>query len=120
MTTDTSTSTSASVNTAANNGSSTFSIRIDADRKGRMDALARATGRSRNYHYLAAVDDYLAEHEWELAEIEAGIREDDAGEVVTHEEFGGALIASSLTTREDIERERVALRASLGSAARGA
>ncbi len=117
MTTDT--STSASDKPAANNGSCTFSIRIDTDRKARMDALASASGRSRNYHYLAAVDDYLAEHEWELAEIEAGIREDDAGEVVTHEAFGAALVASGLATREGIERERAALRASLGPAARG-
>ncbi len=115
MTTDTSTS----ATTGANNGTSTFSIRIDGERKARMDALAEATGRSKNYHYLAAVDDYLAEHEWELAEIEAGIREDDAGEVVTHDAFGAALMASDLTTHESIERERVALRATLAPAVRG-
>ncbi len=101
--------------TSANAGAatSTFSIRLDEGRKARMDTLAKATGRSRNYHYVAAVDDYLAEHEWELAEIEAGLREDDAGDVVSHEEAGAALIAAGLATRAGIERERAALLASI-------
>ena len=92
---------------------STFSIRLDEGRKARMDSLARATGRSRNYHFLAAVDDYLAEHEWELAEIEAGIREDDADEVVSHADAGAALIAAGLATREGIARERASLLAAM-------
>ncbi|MCA1599869.1 MAG: ribbon-helix-helix protein, CopG family [Chloroflexi bacterium] len=101
-------------NTSADGAAtSTFSIRLDEGRKARMDSLARATGRSRNYHFLAAVDDYLAEHEWELAEIEAGIREDDAGDIVSHEEAGVALIAAGLATREGIERERASLLASM-------
>ncbi len=53
------------------------------------------------------------EHEWELAEIEASIREDDAGDVVSHEEAGAALIAAGLATRAGIERERAALLAAM-------
>lgn len=98
--------------------SSTFSIRLDEVRKARMDALAKATGRSRNYHYLAAVDEYLAEHEWELSEIQVGIAEDDAGDVVPHDEFGASLIAAGLASREGIERERAALLAEIASSAR--
>ncbi len=93
----------------------TMSIRLTEDRKRRVDALAQATGRSRNYLFTQALDSYLDEHEWELAQIDEGIREADAGDVVAREEALAALITAGYATREGVDRERVALQAELSN-----
>lgn len=87
----------------------TLSIRLTEDRKLRIDALARATGRSRNYLFTEALDSYLDEHEWELAQIDEGIREAEAGDVVAREEALAALVAAGYATREGVAQERDAL-----------
>jgi predicted transcriptional regulator len=65
-------------------------IRIDAEYKARLDELSAATGRSRNHHLVEAVRRYLAEESWQIAQIQAGIVDADAGR---------------LTPQEDVERE---------------
>ena len=50
-----------------------------------MDALAEATGRSRNHLVNEALKRYLDEERWQLAKIEEGINEADAGEFYSTE-----------------------------------
>lgn len=54
-------------------------IRIDEEYKEQLDALASATGRSRNHHLAEAVRRYLAEESWQVAKIRQGLAEADAG-----------------------------------------
>ncbi len=63
-----------------------LSIRLPEETKDKIDALARALGRSRNYLITEAVERYIAEESRQLAEIQAGSAEDDAGMNVPHAE----------------------------------
>jgi predicted transcriptional regulator len=63
-----------------------FSIRLPQETKDKIDTLARAMGRPRNYLIAEAIERYIQEESWQIAEIQAGIAEDDAGLGVPHEE----------------------------------
>ncbi len=60
--------------------------RIDAALKAKLEALSRATKRSKSYLAAEAIAAYIELNEWQIAEIEAGIAEFDAGEVLSEEE----------------------------------
>ena len=63
-----------------------FSIRLPQETKDKLDNLARAMGRPRNYLIAEAIERYIQEESWQIAEIQAGIAEDDAGLSVPHAE----------------------------------
>ena len=60
--------------------------RIDAALKTKLEALSRATKRSKSYLAAEAIAAYVELNEWQIAEIEAGIAEFDRGEVLSEEE----------------------------------
>ena len=76
-----------------------INVRVsDAARLRQLDALAEATGRSRNHIVNEALVRYIEEESWQLAKIEEGLRQADAGEFSTNEEVTasvGALIAEA-------------------------
>jgi predicted transcriptional regulator len=57
--------------------------RIDVGLKARLEALSRATKRSKSYLAAEAIAAYVEFNEWQIAEIEAGIAELDRGEVLS-------------------------------------
>lgn len=59
--------------------------RIDAALKAKLEALARGTKRSKSYLAAEAIAAYVALNEWQIAEVEAGIAELDAGEAIAEE-----------------------------------
>jgi predicted transcriptional regulator len=63
-----------------------FSIRLPQETKDKIDTLARAMGRPRNYLIAEAIERYIQEESWQIAEIQAGIAEDDAGLSVPQDE----------------------------------
>jgi predicted transcriptional regulator len=63
-----------------------FSIRLPQETKEKIDTLARAMGRPRNYLIAEAIERYIQEESWQIAEVQAGISEDDASLGVPHEE----------------------------------
>ena len=63
-----------------------ITARIDADLKAKLEALCRATKRSKSYLAAEAIAAYLELNEWQIAEIEAGIAEFERGEIVSQEE----------------------------------
>jgi predicted transcriptional regulator len=60
--------------------------RIDAALKAKLEALARATKRSKSYLAAEAIAAYVELNQWHIAEIEAGIAELDAGKGISEEE----------------------------------
>ena len=64
----------------------TLSIRVDAQVKKRLEALAQRSRRSRSFLAAEAIATYLEAEEWQLGEIEAGLGELDRGEAVSHEQ----------------------------------
>jgi len=67
----------------ATEGSAVVTARIDAALKAKLDALARGAKRSKSYLAAEAIAAYVEVNEWQIREIEAGIAELDAGDVLS-------------------------------------
>ena len=65
--------------------SATFTVRVDAAAKKRLEKLAKSTGRSRSFLAAEAINDYLDVNEWQVAGIKQAIASLDRGEGVSHE-----------------------------------
>ena len=63
----------------------TLSIRLDADTKKRLDALAQRSKRSKSFLAAEAISQYVAAEEWQLDEIRAGIADLDEGRSASHD-----------------------------------
>ena len=61
-------------------------VRVDAELKSKLEALARSTKRSKSYLAAEAIAAYVALNEWQIAEIEAGIAEFETGRIVSGQE----------------------------------
>lgn len=59
-------------------------LRLDADTRKRLDALAKATERSRAALAAEAVKQYIELNEWQVAAIEDGVRQAEAGRFIDH------------------------------------
>lgn len=66
--------------------SETLSVRLDSETKARLDALARRSHRSKSFVAAEAISRYVDAEEWQIAEIEAGIADLEAGRTVSHDE----------------------------------
>jgi predicted transcriptional regulator len=64
--------------------SATFTVRIDAEEKQRLEALSQATGRSRSFLAADAIRAYLDVQEWQVAGISAAIRSVEENGGVEH------------------------------------
>lgn len=69
-----------------------LSVRLSTELRERLAALGESTGRSKSFLAAEAIADYVETQEWQLAAIEQGIAEADAGgPFVDHEQVGGWL-----------------------------
>lgn len=64
----------------------TLSIRIDAETKKRLDALAKRSKRSKSFLAAEAIAAFVDSEEWQLGEIHRGIDELDSGQTVNHDD----------------------------------
>lgn len=87
--------------------STTFSVRLDPEAKAQMAELARATGRSTNFLFNEAVREYLEKERWQIADIEQGLRELEAGDIATADEADA--VFERITTQEALQRARAAV-----------
>ena len=62
-----------------------LSIRVPEELSERLDALAKATDRSKSFLAVQAIEEFVTVQEWQVAAIKEGIAEADAGMVVPHE-----------------------------------
>jgi predicted transcriptional regulator len=62
-----------------------LTIRIAENDQGRLDALARSTGRSQSSLAEEALSEYLAVNEWQISGIKAAIEDLERGERFEHE-----------------------------------
>lgn len=67
--------------------SATMSMRLPEELSVQLDALAEATGRTKTYLALQALQDYIRREAWQIAEIQQAITEADAGDFATEEEI---------------------------------
>jgi predicted transcriptional regulator len=59
-------------------------LRLEADVRKRLDKLAKATARSRASLAAEAVRQYVELNEWQIAAIQEGVLEADAGQFIDH------------------------------------
>jgi RHH-type transcriptional regulator, rel operon repressor / antitoxin RelB len=67
--------------------STILTLRVDEKLKKKLDKLAKSTQRSRSFLAAEAIRDYVELNEWQIQEIQKGIREADAGNFATDEEI---------------------------------
>jgi RHH-type transcriptional regulator, rel operon repressor / antitoxin RelB len=60
--------------------STTMTVRLDDDVKNRLDQLAEATHRSKSFLASEAIRAYVETNEWQINEIQAALKEADAGD----------------------------------------
>jgi RHH-type rel operon transcriptional repressor/antitoxin RelB len=66
--------------------SATFTVRVDAVVKRRLEKLAKSTGRSRSFLAAEAIGEFVDVNEWQIAGIKRAMTSMDRGEGVAHEQ----------------------------------
>ena len=64
----------------------TLSLRIPQKTVEQLGKLAEATGKSRNFLAVQAMQDFIEREAWQVAEIMEAIKEADAGDFASDEE----------------------------------
>lgn len=67
--------------------SQAVSFRVSSTKVEQLERLAAATDRPRSWHIEQALDAYLDVQSWQIAHIEQGIAEMDAGEGIPHKDI---------------------------------
>ena len=63
-----------------------FSLRLSKETKCRLEKLAQATGRTKAYLAIDAIEKYLDMEAWQISAIQQGINDIDKGQVVSMDE----------------------------------
>jgi predicted transcriptional regulator len=66
--------------------STTMTVRLDDEVKDRLDHLAHATQRSKSFLAAEAIRTFVETNEWQIGEVQAALREADAGEFASDKE----------------------------------
>jgi predicted transcriptional regulator len=65
----------------------TLSLRIPTETLKQLGQLAEATGKSRNFIAVQAMQDFIEREAWQVAEIMQALKEADAGDFASDEEI---------------------------------
>ena len=66
---------------------SVMSVRLPDEVEQQLGQLAPSTGRTKSWLANQAIKDYLAREAWQITEVEAALREADAGDFVSEKEM---------------------------------
>lgn len=64
--------------------SSVVSFRVEDAQFEGLDQLVKATHRDRPYHLRQALSQYLEQQSWQVASIQAGLADAEAGNLIEH------------------------------------
>ncbi len=67
--------------------STTFTVRVDAAVKKRLEKLAKSTGRTRSFLAAEALAEYLDVNEWQVAGIRKAMDSLERGDGVPHDQM---------------------------------
>ena len=67
--------------------STTMTVRLEDDVRDRLDQLAQATQRSKSYLAAEAIRDFVETNEWQIREIQAALKEADAGDFASDDDL---------------------------------
>ncbi len=65
----------------------TMTIRLEPELKARLDKLSETTHRSKSFLAAEAVREFIELNEWQIQEIEAAVKEADAGDFASDQEI---------------------------------
>ena len=65
----------------------TLNVRLPESTYSRLAQLTKATGRTKSFLAVEALDAYLDQQAWQIAEVKAGIAEADRGEFASDQEM---------------------------------
>jgi len=65
----------------------TITVRLPVDTRRDLEALAKSTGRNRTTLAAEAIERFVAQQRWQIAQIEEGIHAADNGDFATEEEM---------------------------------
>lgn len=85
--------------------STVLTFRVDEQLKDDLESLAEATQRSKSFLASEALKNYLAREAWQVAHIQEGMRQVDAGLTIPHEEVVAWM--ESLGKTNELPRPRV-------------
>lgn len=71
--------------------STTLTVRLPTELRQRLEKLARSTERSKSWLTVDALRNYVEVQEWQVAQIEAGIHEADAGDFASDAEVAAVI-----------------------------
>ena len=74
--------------TSSQTMSTTMTVRLENDVKDRLDVLAEATRRSKSFLAAEAIRAYVENNEWQIGEIQAALKEADAGDFASDKDVG--------------------------------
>jgi RHH-type rel operon transcriptional repressor/antitoxin RelB len=60
-----------------------LNVRLPTELAAQLDALTKATGRTKSFLTVEALEAYIEQQLWQIAEVKAGIVEADKGEFAT-------------------------------------
>ncbi len=64
-----------------------LNVRLPMDLAVQLDSLTKATGRTKSFLAVEALEAYIDQPLWQIAEVKAGIEEADRGEFATDAEM---------------------------------
>lgn len=64
-----------------------LNVRLPSELAAQLDALTKATGRTKSFLAVEALGAYIEQQIWQIAEVKAGIEEADKGEFATDAEM---------------------------------
>lgn len=63
-----------------------FSLRLPEETENKLEMIAKATGRTKSFIALSAIEEYVDLQAWQIQEINEALEQIERGEVVPHEE----------------------------------
>jgi RHH-type transcriptional regulator, rel operon repressor / antitoxin RelB len=66
--------------------SAVVTVRVDEDLRDKLEQLAAVTKRSKSFLAAEALREYVNAQQWQIEEIQAGVREADAGDLKPHDD----------------------------------
>ncbi len=71
----------------------TLAFRVAREKAEILKRLARSTERDKSWHLEKALDEYLVNQAWQIAAIEEGLADAEAGRMVPHDEVRAWLLS---------------------------
>lgn len=64
-----------------------FTVRLNDEKTKKLEKLAEKLDRPRSYLAAQAIDEFITQQEWQIAEIEAGLLEAERGEFASADDL---------------------------------